>query len=162
MAPKAGLRICLSISIAVLCLSSGSAGGTLPTSVQSEEKVCYYLITQRTDSVLREVYILIDRTDFTEPRLRRLIDQFRERPEPTLFVFLYSRLDQLYNFRGNEPGGSGPAYERNAPKPRDSNSRGILIFRGGDEVIRYNRPGNNLETIVVKGVDPAASDPIKR
>lgn len=120
-----------------------------------DERVCYYVISDHTDSVLRQVYILMDEADFTEPKLRSLMDDFREKyVEPNIFVFLYSKLNQLYDFSGNEPVGSSHALIGKQPQPWNKNAKGVLIYRDADRVIRYNTVGSEQHTVVVQGTDP--------
>lgn len=137
------------------------AGSFRPVAVEGrcsqrqDERVCHYVVSDHTDLVLRQVYILMDEGDFTEPRLRSLMDQFREKyEEPNIFVFLYSKLDQLYDFSGNEPVGSSHAFIGKQPQPWNKNAKGVLIYRGVDRVIRYNTAGSELHTVVVQGTDP--------
>jgi hypothetical protein len=107
-------------------------------------------INNRTDSVLRVVDILIDEDDLTEPKLRRLMDQFREKyAEPNMWVLIYSNLDQFHDSQLGDIVVQGPA------KPRKRYAGGILIYRGVDQVIRYNTAVSELHTVVVKGGDPA-------
>jgi hypothetical protein len=149
---KSGLLACLTLLV----------GSFRPVAVegrcaqrQQDERVCYYVISDHSDSVLRQVYILMDEADFTEPGLRSLLDQFREKyVEPNIFVFLYSKLDQLYDFSGNEPVGSSHALIGKAPQPWNKNAKGVLIYRGVDRVIRYNTAGSERHTVVVQGTDP--------
>ena len=137
-------------SLAVLSVSFSAVPKGGRGLQRDDEKVCYYVINNRTDSVLRVVDILIDEEAFTEPKLRRLMDQFREKyDEPNMWVILYSKLDQFNHSQLGDIVVQGP------PKPRDRYAGGILIYRGVDQVIRYKTAGSELHTVVVKGVDPA-------
>ena len=123
---------------------------------QEDERVCYYLIHCRTDSSLRVAHVLIDEVDFSETKLRRLMNQFRDKyPEHQMLVFLYSKLDQLYFFSGNTPSVAlGHVNAKEQPIPRNKYASGILTFNDDNRVIRYNTPGGERHTIVVQGVDP--------
>ena len=141
------------ILMAVLC--SRPPVTNAHCSQHESDRVCYYVIHNSTDSGFRKASILIDEADFTEAKLRQLMDQFRGTyTEPNILIFLYSKLDQLYAFNGNEPVGSSHAVENKAPQPWNRNAKGIFIDRGVDQVIRYNTSGTELQTIIVQGVDP--------
>ena len=75
-----------------------------------------------------------------------------------MLIFLYSKLDQLYAFSGNNKLSSTHAVENKAPKPWNKNANGVLIYQNVNQVIRYNTSGTDLHTIVMQGIDTLGGD----
>ena len=96
---------------------------------------------------MRIVRILMDENDFTEEKLRDLMEHFREEhQEPNMLVMLYSKVEQ-YN--------QAQMGHADVAIPSKSYARGILIYWGYDQVIRFKEASErDLRTIVVNGIDP--------
>lgn len=128
-------------------------------SEAQEDQACYYTVSNYSEGSYRAVDILLDAENFTEPKLRRLMDHFRNKySERIMFVFLYSHLEQL-DSRNNLHLIRESLTDTDAPTFASSlirYPRGVLLFEGANQVIRYNTPGEDLCTVVVQGVDPTA------
>lgn len=138
--------------LAMLLVFSSSVDARNHWFQRDSDHICYYVINNNTDSVLRVINILIDEEDVTEPKLRRLMDQFRVKYlEDNMLVSFYSKIDQYLDSQVGDIASEGPR------KLRPKYPGGILIYRGADQVIRYKDGTGSLHSIVVKGVDPFAN-----
>lgn len=143
-----------------LCLLSAS---TFVASLQpclaaqgQEKPVCYFTMSNNFEHNSRSIYILLNPADFTDQRLQDLLRYFISQVDENelLSVYLYSHTDQLKTFVGGRP---SPALEHGtrsvAPFPWNKYSEGVLMRIGENEIIRYNLPGGETKTIIVKGKD---------
>jgi hypothetical protein len=147
----------------LLCSSLFTFHDKVLARPQQEVAKGYFVISNTVKGENRDIRLLLNIEFFTQERLRNLLKElFEMYPEPDrLDVSLYSDLEQVRHFVDGKP--YHPIEQiRDSQDPSRLNryASGLLIRRGGNEIIRYYIPdggGFNLKTIVMKGRDPAYS-----
>ncbi|MEW6129340.1 MAG: hypothetical protein AB1757_20030 [Acidobacteriota bacterium] len=128
-----------------LIVALGGVGHLALAHCVQEDKVCYFIVSDTSDSVMRTVDILLDEEDFTEPKLRSLMTQFRTKySEPNMIVMLFSKVERYNQSR------MGHASLRT----KKTYAEGVLIYRENDLIIRFKKSSeSDLQTVVVQGKD---------
>lgn len=141
-----------SLAIGIGLLSSRVASQAMNPA---DEGICYHMVYNKVREEERKIYLLVDPVHFTEDKLRTLMQTlFYLYPEPeVLRVDVRSNVEQFAEFQDGEPVPSHFPH-RQGPRPANKYASAYFLRQNGNELIRYNLPGGQKITVVVKGVDP--------
>ena|SRR5215471_8892505 len=146
------------VFLSVLIAQSHITFADEPVSTQ----IGYFVISNVVVGRNREAHLLLNRQFYNERSLRVILQEFSTKyPEPErLDVYLYSDIEQTRVFADGLPHHGRSLYLNKLDPGFWSRYAFALVFRHeGNEIIRYYIPGPDaqLETIVVRGRDPALS-----
>jgi hypothetical protein len=148
--------------LALIVLASVSGRPMMLRAGQKvDNKKCpgYYIVSHYVELDERTINILLNAEYFTEERLVKLgTELLSSYPTPkSLVIDVYSDLDQVKWFVNARPQHPNEQFRElvDPIKPWNKYAK-AYIFRDqrGDEILRYNFPGEDRVTVVLRGKDP--------